>query len=518
MKNKVVVLAIFVVLVSLLITLNVIFHESLRGELATIFNKQQELVSIGISNSIETAIDREASKLKFLSGALSEFSIWDREKIQRFVDANFDFEHPMDINVTLFSREKDIIYSTEPVEDISLYTDKAEKIERMKVAVFHDLKRVYAITPLYHGDIFIGGALLAINIKDIATQFLIPFKSNEDGSKGNAFLMDGDGNLLYHPTETTMISNNLYQADKGCFQCHTSFDLEKKVLQGPVVGSGRYIAPTSEDKVLAFSKINVGEKTWIICVTSPYTEVISVTQTSMKLYSGLVVAIFATVFLGGSMIILINRKRIQVEKEAHEAIILENKKLDTIVSAIGAGLMLVDTNNEILWTNKTLTEWSQGELVGEDCIVVCPLCPTRLMSGEIWHDLVKGLFGKKRNSYQITSAPVKNIDGKIVGELKLVQDVTDIMKLKEQVLRSEKLAALGRLVAGVAHEIGNPLTSISSFVQILKKRAGDDFTKDNLAVIYNNIQRITEIVEKMSKFSKLPEMDIKECNINEIIG
>ena len=477
MKNKIALLITFIILVSLLITMNVIFHESLRNDFAIIYNKQQVLLSKGISSSIETAIDREIGKLKFLCGVLPEYDMGDKEKLQKIINENFKLENEIHTEITLFNSARKPLFSTNPSENHPQYFGKAEKLNPREVKVFHDMERVYAIAPIFRDDLFVGGALLEIKIKDIAAQFLTPFKSM---LKGYAWLMDGDGNLLYHPTEESMIANNLYRAEAKCFECHSSFDLEKKVLQGPDVGSGRYIAPTKEDKILAFSKFNIGKKTWIICVTSPYTEVISVMGRSMTLYSVLVVSIFATVFLAASMIVLTNRKRVKLEKEAREAIILEHEKLDTIVSAIGAGLSLVNTEHEILWCNKTIREWTNKDVVGQKCELISPQYHPRVMDGEISYDVYKGLFGKKQQVFQVTSAPVRDMAGEITGVLKLIQDVTAVKKLEEQVLHSEKLAALGRLAAGVAHEIGNPLTSISSFVQILKDRAQDDFSKENL--------------------------------------
>ena len=91
-------------------------------------------------------------------------------------------------------------------------------------------------------------------------------------------------------------------------------------------------------------------------------------------------------------------------------------------------------------------------------------------------------------------------------------------KLEQQVLHSEKLAALGRLAAGVAHEIGNPLTSISTFAQLLREMATDEFSQSSLDIINNHIQRITEIVRRMSTFSRADSLNIKYIQINEILN
>ncbi|MBI5188400.1 MAG: hypothetical protein HZA07_04940 [Nitrospirae bacterium] len=91
-------------------------------------------------------------------------------------------------------------------------------------------------------------------------------------------------------------------------------------------------------------------------------------------------------------------------------------------------------------------------------------------------------------------------------------------KAREQMMHSEKLSALARISAGIAHEIGNPLTSISSYVQILRGMEFDDFTKESLDTIARHINRIADIVRQMSSFSKTTFPDIKPHNINELLN
>jgi len=89
--------------------------------------------------------------------------------------------------------------------------------------------------------------------------------------------------------------------------------------------------------------------------------------------------------------------------------------------------------------------------------------------------------------------------------------------MEEQMMHSEKLASLGRLTAGVAHEIGNPLTSVFSFVQILKDMEQDEFKKESLETIYFHINRIADILKQFSGFSKMAPVELKKWKVNNLI-
>ncbi len=104
-----------------------------------------------------------------------------------------------------------------------------------------------------------------------------------------------------------------------------------------------------------------------------------------------------------------------------------------------------------------------------------------------------------------------------LGRTIVISDVTEVRKLQQQVDQSEKLAVIGQLAAGVAHEIGNPLASISSIVQILQRKSQDHFISDQLVNVKDNINRISKIVRELVDLSRPPSHDSIITQINEVV-
>lgn len=100
---------------------------------------------------------------------------------------------------------------------------------------------------------------------------------------------------------------------------------------------------------------------------------------------------------------------------------------------------------------------------------------------------------------------------------KMASDIKQLQKLSEQLIRTEKLAAMGTLAAGVAHEVNNPLASISSLIQMMEKQNLDAKTAENLKLIKTQIQRITQVTRDMMDFARLRPAARNRLKINEII-
>jgi signal transduction histidine kinase len=101
---------------------------------------------------------------------------------------------------------------------------------------------------------------------------------------------------------------------------------------------------------------------------------------------------------------------------------------------------------------------------------------------------------------------------------KMADDIDQLQQLSEKLVRTEKLAAMGTLSAGVAHEVNNPLASISSLIQMMQSKDNlDDKTKENLKLIQTQIQRITQVTKDMMDFARVRPAAKSAVDVNDLI-
>ncbi len=101
---------------------------------------------------------------------------------------------------------------------------------------------------------------------------------------------------------------------------------------------------------------------------------------------------------------------------------------------------------------------------------------------------------------------------------KMARDIDQLKQLNEKLLRTEKLAAMGTLSAGVAHEVNNPLASISSLIQMISKDQDlNENTKEKLKLIETQISRISRVTKDMMDFARVRPAAKSAVNLNKVI-
>ena len=87
-------------------------------------------------------------------------------------------------------------------------------------------------------------------------------------------------------------------------------------------------------------------------------------------------------------------------------------------------------------------------------------------------------------------------------EARIAERTRELQEAQAHVLHQEKMAAFGLLAAGIAHEVGNPLTSISSLIQMLQRRDQDAYTKEKLTLVSGQLERIQTTLRELVNFSR----------------
>ncbi|HET6514058.1 MAG TPA: ATP-binding protein [Thermodesulfovibrionales bacterium] len=537
MKGYILIIGVLAIIVSALVTLNIFFQQSLQLEVAEQFNKQQLLLSRSIADNIKSYIGSMKDEVTKLAYELSKQDVVTQATFDAVVDQELKHARMVRANIGVLGKGGEVIFFRGDEEVIEPYYQEIAR--EGKAAGWQDVRLVNTpsmvtiVSPIQRPGRSDRVVFISFTVSDVGSRF---FKGIKSGMRGYAWMMDDRGYLLFHPTQPGMVGRNLYKTDRSCFTCHKSFEVEKKIIEGKQENYGIYVAPSGEDKVLAYSSLSVGLSKWIVAVSAPYSEVTRSIQRSMKLYSWLIIAIFATTSVVSGMLIVFYRKRLKAEEIEHhqklyagnlekevakrtEELTSEKEKLNTIVTAIGSGIVLMDTEGRIKWINQAMKDMAGRDVTGANCEEICSDCSiiSSYVVNDLQTEIMSNLFGRKDKYFQITTAPVKGEDGELHGYIRLVQDVTEMKKMEEQMMHSEKLASLGRLTAGIAHEIGNPLTSVFSFVQILKEMEDDEFKKESLGTIYFHINRVAEILKQLSGFSKMPAVELKSWNVNDLI-
>jgi signal transduction histidine kinase len=117
----------------------------------------------------------------------------------------------------------------------------------------------------------------------------------------------------------------------------------------------------------------------------------------------------------------------------------------------------------------------------------------------------------------LTRTAIWNESGEYIGSSLIARDITEKLRLERQMIQSEKLAAIGQLAAGIAHEVSSPLTSISALTQLLQEKTSDSSQVEKLQLIHQEIERIYSTVRELVNFSKPAHYIIKPLSVNTVI-
>ncbi|HEV2616328.1 MAG TPA: PAS domain S-box protein [Candidatus Acidoferrales bacterium] len=121
-------------------------------------------------------------------------------------------------------------------------------------------------------------------------------------------------------------------------------------------------------------------------------------------------------------------------------------------------------------------------------------------------------------TFRANAGPLTDADGKIIGIVASARDVTESKRLEQQLLQSEKLAAIGQMVSGVAHELNNPLTAILGMSDLVRERATDDASRRQIELVQKQARKAVELVQDLLNFSRPSRPKSQHVRLAELIN
>ncbi len=122
-------------------------------------------------------------------------------------------------------------------------------------------------------------------------------------------------------------------------------------------------------------------------------------------------------------------------------------------------------------------------------------------------------------SVMVSVSPLQAVDGEILGVLGIARDMTETKKLEQQIRNSEKLASVGKLAAGVAHEINNPLGGILNCLYNMRKGTLSPTRQEEyLASMEDGLRRVQRIVRQLLDFSQQHNPELALADINQVVN
>jgi two-component system sensor histidine kinase PilS (NtrC family) len=177
-----------------------------------------------------------------------------------------------------------------------------------------------------------------------------------------------------------------------------------------------------------------------------------------------------------------------------------------IVRSLSSGLVTIDLDGNVLTANETATELLGPARAGIDVDEVMPGLRARLRDlpedGTIRRADLR-LYDKTRPVVLgISVSPLRDVRDRVIGRVINFTDLTELRRMEAQVKRQERMATIGQLAAGIAHEIRNPLASMSGSIELLKE--GSAVSEDDrtlMTIVMREIDRLNALISELLDYA-----------------
>lgn len=209
--------------------------------------------------------------------------------------------------------------------------------------------------------------------------------------------------------------------------------------------------------------------------------------------------------------------------------LLEARSLnENILQSIADGIITVDNEGRVMTINQAaqqMTGYGPEEIVGRLYREV--FCDGKDFNSKLLETLETGrnhigieMDYPVKIGYiyiSLSSSRLRDSHGQNIGAVVVFKDLTERHHLQEQVRRADRLATLGEMMAGIAHEIRNPLTSIKGFIQYLLETNTEEDRKEYMPIIVKEVDRVNKVIDELLYFARPNPTHYQTVDINELV-
>jgi PAS domain S-box-containing protein len=205
---------------------------------------------------------------------------------------------------------------------------------------------------------------------------------------------------------------------------------------------------------------------------------------------------------------------------------LDLLRFSSVVQYTVNPIQITDARGRMIYVNPAFekaTGFTSEELIGENPKIISSGKYSKefwknvwdtINAGKVWNGEIENRTKTGSPLFtQLLISPIIDEGGSVVGFLGAHRDITEQKQLEQQLMHSQKMESIGTLAAGIAHEVGNPLTSISSIIQVLLRTLSDEFAREKLGLMQAQVQRINKIIRDLVDFSRPSTYQLQPTDI-----
>jgi two-component system sensor histidine kinase PilS (NtrC family) len=243
-----------------------------------------------------------------------------------------------------------------------------------------------------------------------------------------------------------------------------------------------------------------------------------------------IAAFYLVAFLSSYLSEQTRKSRVELKAKQHDFIQLEALN-ERIIRSIMSGLITLDDQNRVILFNPAAEDIfavKSDQAIGRKMTDMLPLLDENLGDGKG----PSGQLGKNPHQFidlpylrgdgeriflRFSISPLRLPDGDQKGRILFFQDMTEVKRIEEEMKKVEGLALIGELAAGIAHEIRNPMASISGSIQMLKEGLDkDDVNSRLMDIMLREVTRLNHLINDFLLFARPKPLDLQEFDLSQL--